>query len=91
MPIDTAIGVDLATPQRRAAKMPAMDARRFSPKARVALFLAARGHCAACGAPLQPGWHGDHVKPVSAGGATEPANGQALCPRCNREKGAQEP
>ena len=29
------------------------------------------------------------VSPVSAGGATEPANGQALCPRCNLEKGAQ--
>jgi len=69
--------------------MPAMDARRFSPKARVALFLAARGHCTVCGAPLQPGWHGDHVKPVSAGGATEPANGQALCPRCNLKKGAR--
>ena len=38
---------------------------------------------------LQPGWHADHVKPVSAGGATEPANGQALCPRCNLEKGAR--
>ena len=78
-----------ACPRRRDAKLQAMDARRFSPKARVALFLAARGRCATCGAPLQPGFHGDHVKPVSAGGATDPANGQALCPRCNLEKGAQ--
>ena len=76
-----------ACPRRRDAKLQAMDARRFSPKARVALFLAARGRCAACGAPLEPGWHGDHVKPVSAGGATDPANGQALCPRCNLKKG----
>ena len=69
--------------------MLAVHARRFRPKARVALFLAAHGRCNACGAPLEPGWHGDHVKPVSAGGATEPANGQALCPRCNLEKGAR--
>jgi 5-methylcytosine-specific restriction endonuclease McrA len=66
-----------------------MGVRRFRPKARVALFLAAQGRCARCGEPLHPGWHGDHVEPVSAGGATEPANGQALCPRCNLEKGAR--
>ena len=69
--------------------MLAVNARRFRPKARVALFLAAQGRCNVCGAPLEPGWHGDHVKPASAGGATEPANGQALCPRCNLEKGAR--
>jgi 5-methylcytosine-specific restriction endonuclease McrA len=66
-----------------------MGARRFRPAARVALFLAAQGHCAACGEPLRPSWHADHVEPVSAGGATEPANGQALCPRCNLVKGAR--
>ena len=47
------------------------------------MFLAARGRCARAATPLRPGWHADHVEPVSAGGATEPANGQALCPRCN--------
>ena len=66
-----------------------MGKRRFRAKGRVALFLAARGRCAECGEPLRPGWHADHVEPVSAGGATEPANGQALCPRCNLEKGAR--
>lgn len=66
-----------------------MAARRFPPAARVALFLAARGRCARCGAPLQPGWHADHVTAASAGGATVPANGQALCPRCNLVKGAR--
>jgi 5-methylcytosine-specific restriction endonuclease McrA len=66
-----------------------MGVRRFRPKARVALFLAARGRCAACGEPLAPGWHADHVEPVSAGGRSEPANGQALCPRCNLAKGAR--
>ena len=66
-----------------------MAARRFRPAARVALFLAAQGAAPRCGEPLQPGWHADHVEPVSAGGATEPANGQALCPRCNLDKGAR--
>jgi 5-methylcytosine-specific restriction endonuclease McrA len=66
-----------------------MGARRFRPAARVALFLAAQGRCAACGEPLRRGWHADHVEPVSGGGATEPANGQALCPRCNLVKGAR--
>jgi 5-methylcytosine-specific restriction endonuclease McrA len=66
-----------------------MAARRFRPATRVALFLAARGKCAQCGATLRPGWHADHVAPVSAGGATEPANGRALCPRCNVAKGAR--
>jgi len=67
----------------------AMAARRFRPTSRVALFLAAQGRCAACGEPLRPGWHADHVQPVKGGGATEPANGQALCPRCNLVKGAR--
>jgi 5-methylcytosine-specific restriction endonuclease McrA len=66
-----------------------MGVRRFPPAARVALFLAAQGRCVKCGEPLRPGWHADHVEPVSTGGATEPANGRALCPRCNLEKGAR--
>ena len=66
-----------------------MGVRSFRSRTRVALFLAARGRCASCGVDLRPGWHGDHVSPVSTGGPTIPANGQALCPRCNREKGAR--
>lgn len=66
-----------------------MGARRFRPAARVAFFLAAGGRCAECGEPLRPGWHADHVEPVSAGGKTEPANGRALCARCNLAKGAR--
>ncbi|MGH2859282.1 MAG: HNH endonuclease [Solirubrobacteraceae bacterium] len=67
-----------------------MSPRRFGSRARVALFLAGGGRCAACGAPLKPGWHGDHVMPVRAGGQTEAANGQALCPRCNLRKGGDD-
>jgi 5-methylcytosine-specific restriction endonuclease McrA len=72
------------------ADFPVMSARRFGPAARVALFLAAQGRCAACGEPLRPGWHADHVEPVRVGGPSEPANGQALCPHCNLVKGARQ-
>jgi 5-methylcytosine-specific restriction endonuclease McrA len=55
----------------------------------VALFLAADGRCAECGVRLEPGWHADHVQPHIRGGATEAANGQALCPACNLSKGVR--
>ena len=71
------------------ARLAPMAARRFRPAARVALFLAARGRCADCGVALEPGWHADHVRPARAGGATGPANGRALCPRCNLAKGGR--
>lgn len=63
--------------------------RRFPARSRVALFLAAAGRCAQCGVRLEPGWHADHVESVSNGGATTPANGQALCPGCNLRKGTR--
>jgi superfamily II DNA or RNA helicase len=65
--------------------------RRFNTAERVALYLAADGHCAECGIPLEPGWHGDHVTPYSAGGPTDVINGQALCPTCNLQKGNRMP
>jgi superfamily II DNA or RNA helicase len=62
-------------------------ARRFNSRQRVALYLAAGGHCSRCGTELEPGWHGDHIKPHSAGGPTDVINGQPLCPTCNLKKG----
>jgi superfamily II DNA or RNA helicase len=62
--------------------------RRFNTSERVALYLAAGGHCAHCGTPLEAGWHGDHITPYSAGGPTDVINGQALCPACNFKKGS---
>jgi superfamily II DNA or RNA helicase len=63
------------------------ERRRFNTSERVALYLAADGHCSSCGEPLNPGWHGDHIEPYSAGGPTDVINGQALCPPCNLKKG----
>ena len=67
--------------------MTANSRRRFNTSERVALYLAADGRCAECGTELEPGWHGDHVTPYSAGGPTDVINGQALCPTCNLKKG----
>lgn len=66
-----------------------VERRRFSDRERAALYLAADGRCSGCGVELQPGWHADHVAPWSRGGSTDVINGQALCPDCNRRKGAR--
>ena len=63
--------------------------RRFSKRERDDLYGVADGHCSECDRPLAPGWHADHVNPHSRGGPTAVDNGQALCPRCNQEKGAR--
>ena len=65
--------------------------RRFNSSERVALYLAADGNCQRCGDQLEPGWHGDHIEPYSGGGPTDLINGQALCPKCNLQKGSQQP
>lgn len=63
------------------------ERRRFSRSERAVLYLAANGRCARCGTELKQGWHADHMRPYSRNGATDVANGQALCPRCNLRKG----
>ncbi len=74
------------------------DRRYFNGGERAALYLAADGRCQCrgceacgpgpCSRELQPGWHADHVQPHSRHGQTDVINGQALCPPCNRKKGA---
>lgn len=61
--------------------------RSFDASQRESLFALAGGKCVGCGLALEPGWHADHVHPWTLGGKTEIANGQALCPGCNRSKG----
>lgn len=63
------------------------ERRRFNQHERIDLFLAADGFCEVCGKPLASGWHADHVRPYSKGGATDVSNGQALCAECNLKKG----
>ena len=63
--------------------------RFFSKKEKRHLAILAGGDCMHCGSMLSDSFHGDHVVPFSKGGATHLANGQALCPKCNLEKGAK--
>lgn len=62
--------------------------RYFSRRQRRLLFRQYDGRCASCAAPLEDGWHADHIKPYAAGGPTTVANGQPLCPLCNLKKGS---
>jgi len=63
--------------------------RRFSRFQRSVLHDVAQGCCEECGAPLDDTWEADHIQPSSLGGTTDVINGQALCRRCNRRKGAR--
>jgi 5-methylcytosine-specific restriction endonuclease McrA len=63
--------------------------RRFSKLEKAALAFVSHGECSQCKKPLPADWHADHVYPWSRGGETAATNGQALCPRCNRKKGAK--
>lgn len=63
--------------------------RTFTRSQRASLFTLAEGRCSICGEDLADGWHADHIRPYSAGGLTEMSNGQALCAKCNLEKGAR--
>lgn len=63
--------------------------RRFSTSQRAVLFVAAAGRCQSCGCELGAGWHADHKRPYSHGGATDVTNGAALCPACNLRKGSR--
>lgn len=62
--------------------------RRFSTSERAAMVIASGGVCELCGVALATGWHADHDVAFSRGGATDVANGQALCPTCNLKKGS---
>lgn len=64
-----------------------LSRRRFNSSERVALYLVSDGQCSGCGSELDSSWEADHVTPYSRGGQTDVLNGQALCKRCNREKG----
>lgn len=65
--------------------------RLFNKSQKTALYIFSGGACSNCGAPLEKGWHADHVTPHSKGGRTHVLNGQALCSDCNLKKGATMP
>lgn len=56
---------------------------------RFLLYQDAQGKCQLCGCELGEDWQADHVKPYCKTGRTNPFEMQALCARCNREKGSR--
>lgn len=63
--------------------------RRFNRRQRRVLAWVAGGYCKRCNERLLSHFHADHIVPYSKGGETVTNNGQALCSRCNLEKGSQ--
>ena len=62
--------------------------RLRSKRLRAALYTAAGGACQRCGDPLGPGWHADHIDPWINTRRTNVHEMQALCAKCNLQKGA---
>lgn len=60
-----------------------------SKKLRALLYYAQGGKCAKCGCELPDDWHADHVTPWVVSQRTNVHDMQALCPKCNLEKGAK--
>ena len=61
--------------------------RFFNKKQKNALRLLSGNSCSICGIKLSPTFHADHITPYSKGGKTTIKNGQALCKKCNLQKG----
>lgn len=50
-----------------------------------------RNKCAICRSSLKPGFHIDHIEPLSRGGSNSRRNIQLLCQHCNLTKHAKDP
>lgn len=62
-----------------------------SKRLRALLWYAADGRCPRCGGPLGNDWEADHIVPWSVTKRTNVHDMQALCRRCNQEKGTAMP
>jgi len=66
-----------------------LDTKRFfTADQRKQIYEKSGGKCQKCGTDLSPtNFHADHITPFTQAGKTETGNGQALCSKCNWEKG----
>jgi 5-methylcytosine-specific restriction endonuclease McrA len=79
-------------PPQRSRRRRALEAEvPTEPYSRQEVFDRDRGRCYMCHRRLNPGWHIEHVIPISAGGPDTLENVRASCPRCNLRKGTQAP
>jgi len=62
-------------------------ARIFSSLQKKILIFKSAGRCVYCKDKIGIGFHADHITPWSKGGMTNILNGQALCAKCNLQKG----
>jgi 5-methylcytosine-specific restriction endonuclease McrA len=60
-----------------------------SKKQRWLLYMTAGGKCQRCGAELGEDWEPDHIEAWSKTHRTNVFEHQALCRRCNRQKGSK--
>lgn len=65
------------------------DRRLFTSAQRRELFVSAGGKCSSCAVDLPDDWEAHHKDAHSDGGSTEQDNGEALCPRCHRDRHAE--
>ena len=61
--------------------------RFFTKRQKKILALSSGNVCEKCGASLSKSYHADHVTPFSKKGKTIQNIAQALCQKCNLEKG----
>ncbi|MGC6496317.1 MAG: HNH endonuclease [Candidatus Puniceispirillaceae bacterium] len=64
--------------------------RFFSSRQRKMMRFLAGNRCAICNLVLSDEFHADHIVPFSKSSKTVVSNGQALCPKCNLEKGVRD-
>ena len=62
-------------------------ARIFSALQKRILIFKSAGRCVYCKEKIGIGFHADHITPWSKSGRTDTLNGQALCAKCNLQKG----
>ena len=66
-----------------------MDRFLRNQRLRVKLWLQQEGKCAICRCDLNSIWHADHIIPFVISKRTDVNEMQALCPKCNQEKGSK--
>lgn len=75
-----------ASQAKRRARKRGHEGKPFSSSDIAELFELQGGRCNYCALVLLPGYHADHIKPLSRGGGNGRDNICLACPSCNRSK-----
>jgi|TARA_B110000259_G_C13704199_1_gene277690 5-methylcytosine-specific restriction endonuclease McrA len=63
--------------------------RNFTSRQKIILKILSGNKCSICEISLNENYHADHIKPFIKKGKSVIQNGQALCQKCNLQKGAK--